>query len=316
VVALVAADLLVAGWGLNPGRDATLYQAGRVATSLPADTGGLRVFVPEETEQELKFQRYLRFDTFQPEGGWEGFPEVALPNLAMLRRTTSANNFDPLLPARYTGWMAAFPTATPAIQERMLSLMGVGWLEVLEGSQPGGARFTRLADNAGEEAVPPERVRWLPCSKEVSGADTALGEVLDPAIDLSTTVILEGSSTGTEPCATGGNANLQVAVETASRLVIYTRSELDGWLLLADAWYPGWVARIDGKSVPLLHGDYLFRAVQLPAGEHAVEFVYRPAVFYAGAAVSAMAMLLFAAGLGLVLRTRLTGPKNISDREL
>jgi hypothetical protein len=69
VVLLVMADLLLAGWGLNPGIDSTIYQADRIAMGLPVNTGGLRLFVDKETEQALKFQRFLRFDPFQPAGG-------------------------------------------------------------------------------------------------------------------------------------------------------------------------------------------------------------------------------------------------------
>ena len=47
-------------------------------------------------------------------------------------------------------------------------------------------------------------------------------------------------------------------------------------LVLADANFPGWVARIDGKEAPILRADYLFRGVLVPAGEHDVAFAYEP----------------------------------------
>ena len=43
-------------------------------------------------------------------------------------------------------------------------------------------------------------------------------------------------------------------------------------LRLADAWYPDWTARVDGKTAPLYPADYLLRAVPVPAGKHRVEF--------------------------------------------
>ena len=53
-------------------------------------------------------------------------------------------------------------------------------------------------------------------------------------------------------------------------------AEGPGYLLLTDAYYPGWVARVDGEPVDILRADLMFRAVALGPGTHAVEFVYEP----------------------------------------
>ncbi|MBN2171148.1 MAG: hypothetical protein JW819_07515 [Candidatus Krumholzibacteriota bacterium] len=47
-------------------------------------------------------------------------------------------------------------------------------------------------------------------------------------------------------------------------------------LVLADMNYPGWEVRVDGDARPLLTADGYFRAVALPAGEHAVTFRFAP----------------------------------------
>src|SRR4051812_10994045 len=49
-----------------------------------------------------------------------------------------------------------------------------------------------------------------------------------------------------------------------------------GRLILNDTWYPGWHAKVDGRSVPIEHANVAFRALQVPAGNHLVEFTYRP----------------------------------------
>ncbi len=59
-----------------------------------------------------------------------------------------------------------------------------------------------------------------------------------------------------------------------------------------DLHYPGWIAEEDGRRLPILRADGWFRAVALPAGTHTVVFRYRPYSFYAGAAVSAAALLV------------------------
>jgi uncharacterized membrane protein YfhO len=57
-------------------------------------------------------------------------------------------------------------------------------------------------------------------------------------------------------------------------------------LLLADNWYPGWKATIDGKPTKILVADHALRCVVLPAGRHTVVFEFHPPSFAIGAAVS------------------------------
>lgn len=47
-------------------------------------------------------------------------------------------------------------------------------------------------------------------------------------------------------------------------------------LVLNDTWYPGWKAFVDGKERPIYRANLWFRGVFLEAGEHNVDFVYRP----------------------------------------
>jgi hypothetical protein len=49
-----------------------------------------------------------------------------------------------------------------------------------------------------------------------------------------------------------------------------------GYLFLSDAFYPGWVATIDGAPAEILRANIMFRAVALPEGEHTIEFRYAP----------------------------------------
>jgi hypothetical protein len=59
-----------------------------------------------------------------------------------------------------------------------------------------------------------------------------------------------------------------------------------GLVVLADAYYPGWRATVDGAHAPIVATNHLFRGVPVPAGAHRVRFAYRPASVAAGAAAS------------------------------
>ena len=64
-----------------------------------------------------------------------------------------------------------------------------------------------------------------------------------------------------------------------------------GLLVVGDAFYRGWRAYVDGRRVPIQEVSAI-RAVQLGAGHHRVEFVYRPASVYYGFGAAVAGLLL------------------------
>ena len=62
---------------------------------------------------------------------------------------------------------------------------------------------------------------------------------------------------------------------------------------------PGWLAKVDGSHVPLQGA--LWREVDLPAGEHTVEFNYVPPGLMMGMALGVPAWLLL---VGLAVYTK------------
>lgn len=89
----------------------------------------------------------------------------------------------------------------------------------------------------------------------------------------------------------------RLAEDAPETVAVEVTTGSPGLLVLSDLHYPGWTALADGRPVDLLVADGVFRAVSLPAGSHRIVFRYRPAVFYAGAALTAagvLALLLLA----------------------
>ncbi|MBN2310105.1 MAG: YfhO family protein, partial [Candidatus Hydrogenedentes bacterium] len=89
----------------------------------------------------------------------------------------------------------------------------------------------------------------------------------------------------------------------ATHVTVEVAAKEDAVLVLSDAYYPGWQARIDGQPAEVFPAYYAFRGVLVPAGNHAVEFLYRPASARWGLVVSTLALLAgLAAGLWCVRR--------------
>ena len=78
-----------------------------------------------------------------------------------------------------------------------------------------------------------------------------------------------------------------------------------GVLVLADSFYPGWKAYVDGKEEPIFRANLFFRGVLLSPGEHVVEFRYEPRSFRIGRVVSLTTLFgLMLVSLILYLRGR------------
>jgi len=80
-------------------------------------------------------------------------------------------------------------------------------------------------------------------------------------------------------------------------IVVRTDSERAGFLVLTQSLYPGWQATVDGAPARLLAADTLFQAVYLPAGQHRVEFAFRPRSLPLGEAISLAAAAVLLVGL-------------------
>jgi hypothetical protein len=66
-------------------------------------------------------------------------------------------------------------------------------------------------------------------------------------------------------------------------------------VVLSQAWYHNWQARVDGVAVPLWRANHAFQAVEAPAGKHRIELVYIDQALRLGGAVSLACLLICAA---------------------
>ncbi len=136
-------------------------------------------------------------------------------------------------------------------------------------SLPGGKPLPRASLHFSWESLP---------EKEI------LRRLAGPAFDPAASLYLEGEVPDPPGRAAGGTATIERY--EPDRVVVRARSDAPAFLLLADAWYPGWRAEVDGREAPIYRADYAFRAVYVGAGEHVVDFRYRPWSFRAGAVLS------------------------------
>ncbi|MHB8521479.1 MAG: YfhO family protein [Limisphaerales bacterium] len=78
---------------------------------------------------------------------------------------------------------------------------------------------------------------------------------------------------------------------TGQRVDAEVDAQQPGLVVIGQSFYHAWQAYVDKKPVPLWRANHAFQAVEVPAGSHRVELVYRDRWFFCGALISGASVL-------------------------
>lgn len=84
-----------------------------------------------------------------------------------------------------------------------------------------------------------------------------------------------------------GPATAMITEEHHTRITVHAEAPREGVLVLADSWYPGWRATVDGVETEVFPVEGILRGVLVKEGSHEIVFRYRPNSFLLGLALTA-----------------------------
>ena len=120
------------------------------------------------------------------------------------------------------------------------------------------------------------RVRVVGSAEYVANDNAAVRRLVDPTFDPDAAVILDDAvpreTASSQDAVSAGSAS--IVAEDARHLTIQADAARDGYLVVADTFYPGWSADVDGKPAPIYRANLAIRAVPLARGHHQVRFEY------------------------------------------
>lgn len=148
------------------------------------------------------------------------------------------------------------------------------------------------------------RARLVPRARVEPDDEAALRLLADPDFDLVTELVLADGEDLQGALAPGGAGTATVALSDPDRVVIDIAPAAQAYLLLADSYFPGWVARVDGERRTIHRADVALRAVRVGPGDKRVEFRYQPGSWRLGWALAGFGL---AACLVLAFRWRRQG---------
>lgn len=238
----------------------------------------------------------------------------------------SANGYEPLAPARYATAMGAMTAFGGVLRPETLfsrrwlfDLLGVSVVLVPRNERTvvpewlgdprhiGGLRRYDYVPR-----LPPALV--VPATRRRAERDVLAALRTDSTFDPRTTALVErrcDRCPGAEGARSGGRAT--PTRWSAGAIDIRLAADAASFVVVSEAWFPGWSAEVDGVPADVLRANGVLLGVPVPAGARELELRYRPPGLGAGAAVSALALLALLAVVGRGLRRRAAGSRLSSD---
>jgi hypothetical protein len=146
----------------------------------------------------------------------------------------------------------------------------------------------------------------------VADDDAALRLVSDPSTDPKQTVVMVGDFAPRAPGAALAGEKAEIVDYGPEALHMTVDLIQPGALVVADAFYPGWRAKVDGVETPIVRANLMFRAIPLAPGHHEVVFSYAPASWRWGAILSLAAAAVLVGLLVVTLKpARQSGARGV-----
>lgn len=258
--------------------------------SEPIDVETYAAAVPVDPAQDARHVAVGRSKP-QPPGSWlaaAGVPTVDTPGRAILDRTANyLAAIDPSCVQTAPHRSRVTPLVVPALLDHpLLAVSGIGLATSVDptstmqfrplGAMPNGLEMpsSRQLLTSLERRPRTRLVYRVDVVQDAAHAGERLRREF--AFDEGA-ALLEGEPRSLRPKEPSQPAGATITASDANRLRIdVDMADGRGFLMVADAFAPGWHATIDGEPAELAATHLAFRAVALREGEHTVEFVYRP----------------------------------------
>ena len=314
-VALLALDLFGVHGSFNPATDPALSPLKNV----PPVVQFINQKEDAGSNGNIRFSPF-RFTTFDAPGS-----KTFNANVGMYYGWQDIRGYDSIIPKQYVGLMNRIADQSgELLYNRIAPIYASGTPE--NGGNPFAALENQLLDLMGvkyllSEIIVPNTDTWAKVYEEDSlrvyenlevfprTFIAAEAVVLPPAeqplqdADLRRTVFIEeppSPANALNP-SSPETANTTISRYTANTVFVDVNLDDRGWLVLTDAYFPGWKAYLrpfggdenDEQELTIHRANSAFRAVYLPdGGQWTVRFTYSPMSFKLGLYVSFLAAML------------------------
>lgn len=104
----------------------------------------------------------------------------------------------------------------------------------------------------------------------------------------------------------GGSWSAAITSYRLNSIAVDVSMPRDGYLVMSEIYYPGWVATVDGAPERVYRADWNLRAIPMRSGQHKVEMKFEPEPFRSGMWISLATIGLSAVGIVYFVRKKRT----------
>ncbi|HEU4701728.1 MAG TPA: YfhO family protein [Conexibacter sp.] len=179
---------------------------------------------------------------------------------------------------------------------RVLGLLGVRYL-LLTPRTSGSSRGLRVVYAARDGKVYKNRFAapraFVASTTRVAASeDEELATVAEDGFDPRYGAVVRADELDGQALPGASSGSAAVVREDNSSVTLQATLAQPGIVVLGDAWAPGWSVEVDGRPARPLQANVVLRGVAVPAGTHRIAWRYRVPGLRAGAALSAVGLLV------------------------
>jgi hypothetical protein len=209
-----------------------------------------------------------------------------------LARVRTAGGYDPMALER-------------VIQVRLLSAHGHRWGAYYQADQltPAAARIMgiqSLVTPNGVQRVPGEQPRYwvVHRTRRSDSLAQSIGILREGSFDARREAVVEDF--GNTKCADSNADTIHILYEHANEVALEVDAKACGFLVAAEAYFPGWKAEVNDRPSNIFITNAAFRGIPLTMGMNKVIFRYTPEPIYSGVAFSlfALGVTIYSLGRG------------------
>jgi hypothetical protein len=236
-------------------------------------------------------------------------------NLEMVLGYQTVGGFTALFPSRYYDYMTRYSE----------NKLPEGWVSLFYGVTEHHVFMDLLNvkyEISHAEKVIALRDSYLPRAFFVRGSsvmrkEEVLDFMADARFDPRSTLlfergVLDAESVPPSPESPSASGQVDITSYRPDRIVLTAQATGKAYLFLSEVFYPGWKGFIDGRPTRILRGNYLFRVIEVPPGNHRIELLFAPLTITIGIGVSALTLLLI---IGLAIFASRKKNPSMSARE-
>jgi hypothetical protein len=143
---------------------------------------------------------------------------------------------------------------------------------------------------------------WLVSSvSTVNNADEELEMVCQ--VDTRSTAVVDASRFGLENTSYNISGEITLEEYQPNYLKYQFNNPGDALAVFSEIYYPkGWKATIDGTPADIVRVNFVLRGLEVPSGQHTIEFRFEPAAYHTGNKIMmASSILLLVLFFGIVV---------------